>query len=117
MASMLAESPEPTPTTRPGNGMEGAALRGIKLLSHAISAFNLTWICGFATGICGPGGSETGQHLPGVPLRFHLGKNPGDPAIRADHERSPLDPHHFLAVHVLLFVYTVRLGGDFIHVA
>ena len=50
-------------------------------------------------------------------LRFDLRENFHDTAVFADNERGPLDAHHFLSVHILLFQDVVRYCRFLIHVA
>ena len=76
-----------------------------------------------------PAGRRRGRHDRGAeristtastsaawPSGFTLGKTLLDRAVRADDEGGALDPHHLLAVHVLLFEHPVGLGDGFLSI-
>ena len=50
---------------------------------------------------------ERGEHLFGMALGLHFGKNADDLAVGADYECGALNAHHFLAVHIFFFHYAV----------
>lgn len=50
-------------------------------------------------------------------LGFYLRKDLRDLSVMSDDESGPLDTHHFLAVHVLLFVDAVGLSRLLVYVA
>ena len=47
---------------------------------------------------------------------FEAGEDPGDLPFRADHERGPLDPHIFPAVHALLLEHIKFLDDRFVFI-
>src|ERR1041385_2003999 len=49
-------------------------------------------------------------------VRFQTVQNRGNPAVRADHESRPLNPHIFLAVHALFFHHAVLVADGFVHI-
>src|ERR1039458_1102121 len=53
--------------------------------------------------------SQCGQALRGVAGRLDLREDLLDLTPLVDHEGGALDPHHFLAVHVLLLPHAVSL--------
>lgn len=46
-----------------------------------------------------------------MPVRLHIFKDVGNPAIRADHKRGASDSFHFLAIHILFFNHAIRFTG------
>src|ERR1022692_2822817 len=61
--------------------------------------------------------SQCGQDLRGVAGRLDLREDLLDLTPLVDHEGGALDPHHFLAVHVLLLPHAVSLRDFLIDVA
>ena len=54
---------------------------------------------------------DSGKNLFGVPLRLHFGEDLQQLPIRPDEECGPLNPNHFLAVHIL-FLENIKLFAD-----
>src|ERR1700735_5557978 len=57
------------------------------------------------------------QHFLRMPCRLNLGEDLLDFAVLVDHKSGARDPHHLLAVHVLLLPHAVCLRDLFIQIA
>src|SRR5271170_5754474 len=55
---------------------------------------------------------DSGKNLFGVPLRLYFGKDFQQLAVGTDEKRGPLNPNHFLAVHIL-FLENIKLFADY----
>lgn len=49
-------------------------------------------------------------------IRFQTVQHSGNPALRADHESRPLNPHILFAVHALFFHHAVLVADGFVHI-
>src|SRR5271154_2867866 len=69
----------------------------------------VAWAQAEVSPICGFDG---GKHLFSVPFRLYFGEDLQQLPIRTDEEGSPLNPNHFLAVHIL-FLENVKLFANY----
>src|SRR5277367_3748522 len=55
---------------------------------------------------------DSGKNLFGVSLRLYFGKDLQQLAVGTDEKGGPLNPNHFLAVHIL-FLENIKLFADY----